>query len=85
MSEKKKDKGKIQIRVINTNSLDDITEDLEKFEFVTDHMNRECCSMTVHGKDYSLVPTRIHPKNNVYSIKMTDDQGNELHRMMEVK
>jgi len=69
--------------VIDTDSLDDVTDDVEKFEITETHKQTKA-QIWISGKHLRLRLRNKHSENKVYSIKVTDSQGYVMHRMMEV-
>ena len=69
--------------VIDTDSLDDVTDDVEKFEITETHKQTKA-QIWIGKKHFRLRLRNKHSENKVYSIEITDSQGYVMHRMMEV-
>ena len=76
-------KPKIKLTVFDAQKLEDITDSIDDFELK--ESNYETIAwITINGERMGLCPKRDEPINDVYSIRMTDDKGNETLRMLEV-
>lgn len=79
-----KDDCPFNIKVIDTESLKDITDDVSNFEF-QEGMFGFKYSLVVNGKKIPLREKIELSTNKTYSVKMTDTQGNEIHRILQEK
>ena len=75
---------KYEMRVIDTESLEDITNSVDHLNF-QEGISGSMYSFIINGKPISLIPTRCPVRNKVYAVKISDSLGNYVHRMLEVK
>ena len=71
------------LSVIDTESLDDITNNVDWFELKESKL-RYYAWITIAGKKSGLLQKREFPRNKVFAIKITDEKQNEIFRMMEI-
>ena len=71
------------LSVIDTDSLDDVTNNVDWFEF-KESKSRYYAWIIVNGKKSGLLQKREPPRNKVFAIKITDEKQNEIFRMMEI-
>ncbi len=71
------------LSVIDTESLDDITNNVDWFELKESKL-RYYAWITIAGKKSGLLQKRKFPRNKVFAIKITDEKQNEIFRMMEI-
>ncbi len=73
----------IKITVFNIQQLEDVTDSLDYFELIESTIETYAW-MTLNGERIGLCPKRICPVNNIYSIRLKDQNDIEVHRIMEV-
>jgi hypothetical protein len=74
---------KIQLTVFDTQRLEDITDSVDHFE-MKETLIHAYAWLVIKDERIGLCRKREPPINDVYSIQMTDIEGNKTHRMMEV-
>ena len=73
----------MKLTVFDTQRLEDITNDVKHFE-LNETMSHTYAWITINDERIGLCPKRECPVNDVYSIRMKDDNGFGVNRLMEV-
>ncbi len=73
----------LRLTVFDTQRLEDITDGVKHFE-LNETVSHTYAWITINDKRIGLCPKRKCPVNDVYSIRMKDDNGFGVNRLMEV-